>query len=145
MGGNQFFASYWPGDTCSDDQYGAVQLEEKCRDLLRGDEHIELRKDVKRNKAKKLTQTPLSDDIDIGLWEALREARRQLAEAQGVPPYVIFHDKTLQAMAVHMPTSLAEFSRLPGVGERKLGKYGQVFLDVLESGRAPGVIPASGK
>ncbi|MBO6703930.1 MAG: DNA helicase RecQ [Pseudomonadales bacterium] len=117
----------------SDDQYGAVLLEEKCRDLLRGEESIELRKDVKRKAAKKLDQSPLPDDIDVGLWEALREVRRQLAVSQGVPPYVIFHDKTLQAMANHMPVDLAEFSRLPGVGERKLDKYGQVFVDTLEN------------
>ena len=106
-------------------------LEEKCRALLKGDEHIELRKDVKRKAAKKLTKEPLPDDIDIGLWEALRETRRQFAEAQGVPPYVIFHDKTLQAMAVHLPDSLETFALLPGVGERKLEKYGQAFLDVI--------------
>lgn len=117
----------------SDDQYGAVLLEEKCRALLRGEESIELRKDVKRKAAKKLDQSPLPDDIDVGLWEALREVRRQLAVSQGVPPYVIFHDKTLQAMANHMPVDLAEFSRLPGVGERKLDKYGQVFVDTLEN------------
>lgn len=117
----------------SDDQYGAVLLEEKCRALLRGEETIELRKDVKRKAAKKLDQSPLPDDIDVGLWEALREVRRQLAVSQGVPPYVIFHDKTLQAMANHMPVDLAEFSRLPGVGERKLDKYGQVFVDTLEN------------
>ncbi len=119
------------GHLRTDDRYGAVMLEEKCRALLKGDEHIELRKDVKRKAAKKLTKEPLPDDIDIGLWEALRETRRQFAEAQGVPPYVIFHDKTLQAMAVHLPDSLETFALLPGVGERKLEKYGQAFLDVI--------------
>lgn len=114
-------------------QYGALVLEEKCRALLRGDETLELRHDIKQKAAKKLAKVPLPDDIDIGLWEALREKRRQLAEAQGVPPYVIFHDKTLQAMAVHQPADKSEFGRLPGVGERKLDKYGDAFLEVLAS------------
>ena len=65
------------------------------------------------------------------LWEALRETRRTLAEEQGVPPYVIFHDKTLQAMAEDMPTTLDAFSRLPGVGERKRDKYGETFLKII--------------
>ena len=77
------------------------------------------------------TKTALPADIDIELWEALRTCRRELAEEQGVPPYVIFHDSTLQAMAEQMPTSLDEFGDLPGVGERKLEKYGDGFLRVL--------------
>ncbi|MDA0273572.1 MAG: HRDC domain-containing protein, partial [Proteobacteria bacterium] len=74
---------------------------------------------------------PLSEDIDVGLWEALRTHRRELAEGQGVPPYVIFHDSTLQAMAELMPSTLDEFGELPGVGARKLDKYGSGFLAVL--------------
>ncbi len=110
---------------------GALMLEEQCRALLRGDETIKLRRDIKAKPAKQLTRTPLRDDIDVGLWEALREKRCQLAEAQGVPPYVIFHDKTLQAMAANLPQDLADFSHLPGVGERKLEKYGPDFLAVI--------------
>jgi ATP-dependent DNA helicase RecQ len=120
------------------DRYGALIIEQKSRELLRGNEHIELRRDVKTKAAKKLTKIPLPDDLDVGLWEALREKRRQLAQQQGVPPYVIFHDKTLQAMAGNMPGTLDEFARLPGVGERKLEKYGQDFLAVInESGSSP--------
>ena len=115
------------------DRYGALILEEKCRPLLRGEESIELRKDQPRKAGKKLSKTHLPDDIDITLWEALREHRRQLAEVQGVPPFVIFHDSTLQAMASTLPASLSDFANLPGVGERKLEKYGQGFIDVLQS------------
>ncbi|MCG8433277.1 MAG: HRDC domain-containing protein, partial [Gammaproteobacteria bacterium] len=113
------------------DRFGALVLQQKCRPLLRGDETIELRRDSAQKTAKQLTRTPLPEDIDVGLWEALREYRRQLAEAQGVPPFVIFHDSTLQAMALQMPENLSDFARLPGVGERKLSKYGQGFLDVI--------------
>ena len=114
-------------------QTGLVDLvlAEKCRPLLKGEESIQLRKDQVVKAAKKLTKTPLSEDIDVGLWEELRSHRRQLAEEQGVPPYVIFHDRTLQAMAELMPSTLDEFSELPGVGARKLDKYGSGFLVVL--------------
>ena len=67
----------------------------------------------------------------VALWEALRELRRELAEEQGVPPYVIFHDRTLQEMCVTLPTSIAGFGRITGVGERKLDKYGPSFLAVI--------------
>jgi ATP-dependent DNA helicase RecQ len=113
------------------DRFGGLVLAEKCRPLLKGEESIQLRKDQVVKAAKKLTKTPLSEDIDVGLWEELRSHRRQLAEEQGVPPYVIFHDRTLQAMAELMPSTLDEFSELPGVGARKLDKYGSGFLVVL--------------
>jgi ATP-dependent DNA helicase RecQ len=113
------------------DRFGGLVLTEKCRPLLKGEEPIQLRKDQVVKVAKKLTKTPLPEDIDVGLWEALRSHRRQLAEVQGVPPYVIFHDRTLQAMAELMPSTLDEFSELSGVGARKLDKYGSGFLEVL--------------
>lgn len=115
------------------DRFGALCLEERCRALLRGDETIHLRKDVARKSAGKQTRSALPADIDVALWEALRERRRTLAEDQGVPPYVIFHDSTLQEMCVAMPVNASQFSRLTGVGERKLNKYGEAFIDVIES------------
>ncbi len=125
------------------DNFGALRLEEKCRPLLRGEESIELRVDAKRVSVRKQTRTPLPDDIDVGLWEALRECRRVLAEEQGVPPYVIFHDSTLQAMAGVMPRTLTEFAELSGVGERKLEKYGPAFLAVIDRANNPaGMTPA---
>ena len=113
------------------ERYGALRMEEKCRPLLRGEEAIELRKDIKQQAAKRPTKSSLPMDIDVALWEALRECRRRLADEQGVPPYVIFHDSTLQEMCVSIPQSLTEFARLSGVGERKLDKYGSVFLSAI--------------
>ncbi len=113
------------------ERFGGLALTEKCRPLLKGQDTIAFRKDPAQKTSKKLSQAPLPDDIDVGIWEALRAHRRVLAEIQGVPPYVIFHDSTLQAMAERMPSTLAEFGALPGVGERKLEKYGDGFLQVL--------------
>ncbi len=114
------------------ERYGALRLEEKCRPLLKGDEQIELRKDSGKKAVARQTKTPLPEDIDISLWEALRECRRLFAEEQGVPPYVIFHDKTLREMAEQMPQNQREFGLLSGVGERKLEKYSQAFLAVIQ-------------
>jgi ATP-dependent DNA helicase RecQ len=113
------------------ERFGALRMEEKCRPLLRGEEAIELRKDIKQQAAKRTTKSSLPMDIDVALWEALRECRRQMASEQGVPPYVIFHDSTLQEMCMTIPQSLGEFARLSGVGERKLDKYGAVFLSAI--------------
>jgi len=113
------------------ERFGGLALTEKCRPLLKGEDVIQFRKDPIQKTGKKLSKAPLPEDIDVVVWEALRAHRRELAEEQGVPPYVIFHDSTLQAMAEQMPTSLDEFGDLPGVGERKLEKYGDGFLRVL--------------
>lgn len=113
------------------ERFGALRLQEVCRPLLRGEEQIELRRDAKRSSTKQQTKTSLPADLDVALWEALRERRRELAEEQGVPPYVIFHDRTLQEMCSDTPTTLSRFATLSGVGERKLEKYGKVFIAVI--------------
>ncbi|MDH3993226.1 MAG: DNA helicase RecQ, partial [Gammaproteobacteria bacterium] len=67
------------------ERFGALRLEEQCRALLRGEQDIQLRRDIKSKPgAAKQTKTPLPSDIDIALWEALRDCRRELAEEQGV-------------------------------------------------------------
>ena len=113
------------------ERFGALQLEEKCRPLLRGEEQIELRRDVKKKEAKRLTKTYLPEDMDTALWEVLRECRRELASEQNIPPYIIFHDSTLQEMCVSVPQSMEQFGRISGVGERKLNKYGPAFLQAI--------------
>ena len=113
------------------EQFGALRLEEKCRPLLRGEQAIELRRDTRGKNIKLQTKTELPSDIDIALWEALRDRRRTLAEEQGVPPYVIFHDRSLKEMCALLPSNPMQFGRITGVGERKLDKYGEAFLAVI--------------
>ena len=113
--------------------YGALKLQEKCRPLLRGECDIALRLDQKQKVAKRQTKTPLPDDINVALWEALRNCRRELAEEQSVPPYVIFHDSTLVEMCSVAPKTLDAFSKLSGVGERKLMKYGEAFIAAIKT------------
>jgi ATP-dependent DNA helicase RecQ len=67
------------------------------------------------------------------LFETLRVVRRDLAKAQGVPPYVIFHDATLREMAAAKPDTLAALGQISGVGARKLEAYGSAFLDAIAS------------
>jgi len=114
------------------ERYGALRLQEKARPLLKGEESLALRKDSSpaTNTRQKTRQT-LPEDIDISLWEALRECRRQLAEEQSIPSYIIFHDSTLEAMCLQRPRSMAAFGELPGVGARKQEKYGNAFLQVI--------------
>ena len=68
---------------------------------------------------------------DSTLWESLRSLRLSLAEESGVPPYVIFHDATLQEMLKRRPDSLSDMSRISGVGDQKLSRFGQKFLNEI--------------
>ena len=113
------------------ERYGALVLEEKCRPILRGEETIQLRRDIKPKTIRQQTKTSLTADIDVALWEALRECRRLFAEELGVPPYVIFHDSSLQEMCSNLPQNMEEFLLVSGVGERKMEKYGPAFMSVI--------------
>jgi ATP-dependent DNA helicase RecQ len=67
------------------------------------------------------------------MWEALRECRRQLAAEQNVPPYVIFHDATLRQMLAERPADREGLLEISGVGQAKLERYGERFLEVLRA------------
>ncbi|MGZ4979347.1 MAG: DNA helicase RecQ [Methylobacter sp.] len=115
------------------DQFGALQLTEASRPILRGEQQLMLRKDLKAEKIKssKKTAREFAKTDDTLLWNALRAKRKMLADAQDVPPYVIFHDATLMAMLEAKPTNRQQMSLLSGVGERKLELYADEFLDVI--------------
>ncbi|MFV0277129.1 MAG: DNA helicase RecQ [Parahaliea sp.] len=116
------------------ERHGALRLQDQCRPLLRGEEQLALRKDLPQKKtATRHTRGHLPSHLDAGLWEALRNCRREFAEQQGVPPYIIFSDRTLQEMCDTMPQSLGAMAHISGVGERKLDKYGAEFLQVIRS------------
>jgi len=72
-------------------------------------------------------QIPLNND----LFQQLVQLRKQLAGMQNVPPYVVFHDKTLREMADTMPKNIQDMGNISGVGQAKLEKYGAVFLEAI--------------
>lgn len=113
--------------------YGSLRLTEEARPVLRGETRLYLRRDHKpeRKRAGRQQVSRFVSSADERLWEALRRKRKELADEQGVPPYVIFHDATLMEMVEQRPGTLAQFARLSGVGERKLDLYGEEFLEVI--------------
>ncbi|MEN8165900.1 MAG: DNA helicase RecQ [Pseudomonadota bacterium] len=110
--------------------HGALRLTEKSRPLLRGEQGLTLRRQRKseKEKPKRSGKSLELRSCDQPLFESLRALRLQLAEQQGVPPYVIFHDATLSEMARGRPDSLQAMGYISGVGESKLARYGQQFL-----------------
>jgi ATP-dependent DNA helicase RecQ len=106
--------------------------------VLRGEQEVWLRKETGYSKSKlaksrsSKTTHPFNNIADENLWEALKAKRTELAREQGVPPYVIFHDSTLQEMVKSTPTTLDQFSRIGGVGQAKLERYGEHFIKVIQ-------------
>jgi len=114
------------------DHHGSLVLTEKCRQLLRGEQTLQLRKQTKPEKtAKEKKQNSSVRPQDETLWEALRALRLKLAEENGVPPYVIFHDATLHEMLKIRPTTQVGLAKISGVGEQKLMRYGQDFINEI--------------
>jgi ATP-dependent DNA helicase RecQ len=114
--------------------YGGLKLNDTCRPILRGEQTLQLRRDPRpvKKKAKPPRKAPETlAPADQSLWESLREKRLELSRAQGVPPYVIFHDSTLMAMAAQRPRSPEQMAGISGVGELKLERYADDFLAVI--------------
>lgn len=116
--------------------YGSLRLHESCRPILRGEQKIELRKDLTpvKSKPEKKARQALGhlEEADLPLWAALKKCRKEIADEHGVPPYVIFHDATLRELVEYRPLTFNDMLKINGVGERKLEQYGQAFLDVLK-------------
>ncbi len=115
------------------DGFGALKLTESCRPILRGEQQLMLRKDVQPEKikqAKGLARQSMANE-NSSIWDALKTKRRELAEAQDVPAYIIFNDETLMAMIKARPKTLRDMNLLSGIGKRKLELYGNDFLAVL--------------
>jgi len=114
--------------------HGGLSITPQGRAFLQNKEPLALRHPRAQKAARGARATVGASDgdgIDTALFDALRAHRLDLAKAQGVPPYVIFHDKTLQSMAVLKPASLAKMAEIGGVGDAKLARYGASFLDVI--------------
>ncbi|MEE8271087.1 MAG: DNA helicase RecQ [Alphaproteobacteria bacterium] len=117
------------------DGHGGLRLGPDCRAVLRGDRRIALRQDPARRSGRQAGRTaapPAPDGpADDALFQALRARRMELAKRQGVPPYVIFHDSTLLAIARAKPSGLDDLAQLPGIGTAKLERYGADVLAVV--------------
>ena len=117
--------------------YGGLSLTKKGRSFLKSKETIYLRKEVvMTGKASRRVHEKTSSGLpDLqypqSLFEDLRQLRLDISKKNNVPPYVVFHDRTLKEMASKKPVSLMEMSGLYGIGDTKLKKFGQIFVDFM--------------
>ena len=112
--------------------YGALRITQRARPVLRGEEALRLRRDpaASRQRGPRGTTGPAPGPAPPG-FEALREWRREVARAQQIPAYVIFHDATLAALAAARPCSRRDLAAVPGMGTSKIERYGDAVLAVL--------------
>ncbi|MFA6029824.1 MAG: RecQ family ATP-dependent DNA helicase [Elusimicrobiota bacterium] len=122
-------------------EYPLLRITDAGKALCQGEGVVRLGIPVPRGKGKKAKgkaakgNLPLLD-ADAELFERLRALRRRLADKLGVPPYVVFHDATLMELAALKPRTLDDLRGIKGIGERKLERYGPLFLKAL-SGENP--------
>jgi ATP-dependent DNA helicase RecQ len=119
--------------------HGGIALAGDCRAVLKGERQVPLRRDpaTPRTAGKGRSAarpTAAADPATDALFQRLRQWRLEAARAQGVPPYVIFHDATLLAIAAARPRTRRDLAGLPGVGAAKLERYGEGLLAAVATG-----------
>jgi ATP-dependent DNA helicase RecQ len=109
--------------------------EERVRPLLRGEQRLELALPApRRERRRSMVESaapPLDGEVDAPLLARLKEWRREQARVQGVPPYVVFHDRTLVEVAARQPRDLDALAQVSGIGAAKLERYGEAVLAVI--------------
>ncbi len=123
----------------SSESYGGLNLTESARPILRGETEVWLRPDTSATsrKVSKVERSSRAKDAYIEaenepLWHILKAKRTELARSQNIPPYLIFHDSTLLEILNRRPQNLTEMSHISGVGQAKLERYGDEFLQVIK-------------
>jgi len=121
----------------SGDSYPVLRLNESSRALLKSERRFTLavppRRDAdNRQRSSRGTQPSVAaTPVEAAMFERLRALRKQLADDQKLPPYVVFADAAMRAMAARQPLSLSEFAEIPGVGGHKLERYGAAFVELI--------------
>ena len=124
------------------ERQGALRMTEAARPILKGEAEITLRRDTFRKAAASPEARALVSEEDAPLLAALKARRRALAEAQRVPAYVVFADRTLIEMAERRPLTLDAMMGITGIGAKKLESYGAAFLEVILGEAPPELHPA---
>ncbi|USI74231.1 DNA helicase RecQ [Sphingomonas morindae] len=121
-------------DALRADDYGGLSFGPAARPILKGEHSLAVALPAPKARRRRGGAGEESHAHDP-LFEALRARRREIAQARGVPPYVIFHDSTLREMAGLHPTTLEGLAQVTGVGQAKREAYGDAFLEVLRGWR----------
>ena len=116
--------------------YGALKLAEAARPVLKGDAQVQMRELVARAPKPRRERSRASAGLppaEVAVLERLKAWRLAEARAQSVPAYVILHDSTLAEIARRRPRRVGDLAAVPGIGARKLERYGAALLDIANT------------
>jgi ATP-dependent DNA helicase RecQ len=119
------------------DEFYGLKTTELTPPLLKGDIAFMLREQpakVSRSRAARAPAAAALAPAESSLFERLRQDRSRLAREQNIPPFIIFHDTTLAAIAEAKPATLAALADIPGMGKTKLERYGRLVLETVAAG-----------
>lgn len=125
------------------EHHGGLSLTDLGTSFLKEKPELRLRKPTEAKQARRAERKSrasaggIVQTADQALFQALRALRAELAKAQNLPPYVIFHDRTLQEFALHRPQNAETMRGISGVGDRKMERYGEAFLACIQAHAAP--------
>ncbi|SFV58762.1 ATP-dependent DNA helicase RecQ [hydrothermal vent metagenome] len=114
-------------------EFKVYRLSRFGAEIIKGEREVELREDrltIKRSVIKKIADS-FSDDYDVEIFEKLKSLRREIAQANNIPPYIVFSDKTLKELAIKLPNSKEDMLMVHGIGEVKYERYGEKFLSLI--------------
>ncbi|MCH2038870.1 MAG: DNA helicase RecQ [Rickettsiales bacterium] len=118
--------------------FGGLKITNAGRLFLKEKQTIRLcdytsKTSLEKKQTRKKTSIALDNEQDQHIFNALKAKRMEIAKAQNVPPYVIFHDKTLIELAIQKPENIESLAHINGVGESKINRYGNDFLAVIKA------------
>ncbi len=111
------------------EQYSALELTSIGQQVLLGKKPFEV---IRQKDAKRADLAAFTGDYSNKLFMQLRSERQRLAQLEGVPPFVVFSDRTLREMALYFPDTPEQMAGISGVGDAKLEKYGDTFMTIIE-------------
>jgi ATP-dependent DNA helicase RecQ len=122
------------------DGYPVLVLNDESWRVLKGERSVQSARSARSGSPERRERASSASSSLNGeaksLFDTLRALRKQLADEQGLPPYVIFHDSTLREMAERRPANLQDFGMIRGIGEAKLARYGDRFIEAIRDGVA---------
>jgi len=125
-------------ENTGDGQYPTLTASPRSRPILRGEEKFYILRTAIKEKTRRRPAPAVTEagdgygDFSEGLWLCLKAARKERAEADGIPPYMVFSDRSLREMTQRQPADSEQFQNITGVGRHKLEVYGHFFLHVID-------------